>query len=143
MESFCLSETDKAVCDKVQSQNFINTKTGRPSKTRIEFSNQDHIRHFDKIDIDKSTGTTSLRYRGEVYWSRNPEPTFWEKVPVGATLCYKCYNLGWRQKKQGGGGRPPDNNNANEPIEVHTEEHEETHTDVILSIDAQLSMFSL
>jgi hypothetical protein len=81
--------------------------------------------------------TTSLRYRGEVNWSRNPEPTFWEKVPVGATLCYKCYNLGWRQKKQGGGGRPPDNNNANKPIEMHTEEHEEIRTEIVLSIDAQ------
>ena len=38
----------------------------------------------------------------------NPCPSFWSTVPTGATLCYKCYNTGWRQKARGGNGRPPD-----------------------------------
>ena len=51
--------TDKNVCDKVQSKKFIvdDSQTEHPSKTRTEFDNQDNIRHFDKIDVDKSTGT--------------------------------------------------------------------------------------
>ena len=51
--------TDKTVCDKVQSTNLIidGSQTEHPSKTRTEFNNHDHIRHFDKIDVDKSTGT--------------------------------------------------------------------------------------
>ena len=56
-------KTDRTVCDKVQSKNFINTQTGLPSKTRIEFSNQDHIRHFDKINVDRSTDTITREVR--------------------------------------------------------------------------------
>jgi hypothetical protein len=45
--------------------------------------------------------TTSLRSNGQVRWTTNPDPSFWPDVQVGATLCQKCYNLGWRQRNSG------------------------------------------
>jgi hypothetical protein len=46
--------------------------------------------------------TSSLRANGQVRWTANPDPTFWPEIPVGATLCQKCYNLGWRQRTKDG-----------------------------------------
>ena len=34
-------------------------------------------------------------------WLANPQPTFWQGVPVGSTLCQKCYGVGHRARARG------------------------------------------
>ena len=65
MEKFCLARTDSPVCDKARSENLIthDAQTEHPSRTRTEFNNQDHIRHYDQINVDMSTSTITRDVR--------------------------------------------------------------------------------
>jgi hypothetical protein len=45
--------------------------------------------------------TTSSRRGTRSSWHTNPEPSFWQCAPSGCILCSKCYQLGYRQRRDG------------------------------------------
>ena len=50
-----------------------DVQTGHASKTRTEFNNPDHTRHFDNIDVDMNTGNITREVRVKFKPEQLPE----------------------------------------------------------------------